>query len=157
MTSPDPSPSPAEQAALDALHTLVERARRTFGDLPSTLSEGSVTDGGAAGLGDALAGGHRAADGPRAQEPFAERVEAAFTRFYAEIDEVRGAPGFPAGARQVLEHLEGEVVRRHAVVDYLIGQLEHALGAVEEDVQEAAAWYEHDLYGEDGPPEEPER
>ena len=157
MTSPAPSPSPAEQAALHALHTLVERADRTFSDLASTLSEGSRMEGGSTGLRDAPAGGHLVAEGRRARGSFAERVEAAFTRFYAEIDEVRGAPGFPAGARQVLEHLEGEVVRRHAVVDYLIGQLEHALGAVEEDVQEAAAWYEHDLYGEDGPPEEPER
>ncbi len=113
-------------------------------------------EGGSTRLGEALVGGHHAAEGRRAPGPFAERVEAAFTRFYEEIDGVRSAPGLPAGARRVLENLEGEVVRRHAVVDYLIGQLEHALGAVEEDVQEAAAWYEHDLYGEDGPPEEPE-
>ncbi len=155
MTSPAPSPSPAEQAALRALHTLAERARQAFGDLPSTLGEGSVAGGGPAGPGGALAGGHHAAQGRSAPERFTERVEAAFARLYAEIDAVRGAPGLPAGAVRVLEHLEGEVVRRHAVVDYLTGQLEYALGAVEEDVQEAVAWYEHDLYGEDGPPDEP--
>ncbi len=156
MTSPAPSPSAAERAALRALHALAERAREAFGDLPSTLGEGSPAAGGPAGLGGALAGGRPAAEGRSVPEPFAERVEAAFTRVYAEIDAVRGAPGLPAGAARVLEHLEGEVVRRHAVVDYLTGQLGHALGAVEEDVQEAVAWYEHDLYGEDGPPDGPE-
>jgi hypothetical protein len=156
MTNPTPHPSPDEQATLLALHELVERTHRAFEDLPSVLSEGRLTDSMSGSDAEDLADGRHILQGQHVSGSFAERVEVAFTRLRADLDAVRSVPDLPDSARHVLEHLDGEIMRRHAVVDYLIAQLERALAGVEEDVEEAAAWYEHDLYGEgDDPAAEP--
>jgi hypothetical protein len=123
--APMPDPTPAVRSTLEELRQLRAGACRHFGDFRYALT-------------------HVATD-----VPLAERIEAAFRRFSADLAALEHRADLGADGSAAVATLQREIGDRRAVATYLVHELGAVLDSVEEITAQTANDYAVDVNADD--------